>query len=220
MKIGFGAFILDMETRQLRRGQREIHLTPKAYDLLATLVSERPNVLSKATLQERIWPDAFVAEANLSNLIAEIRNAINDNPRDPLFIRTAHGFGYAFCGDANHVSEGVHSASGGNPLVWLQWGKKRFPLAAGTHVIGRDPDAGISLDAPTVSRHHARLIVSSEATMFEDLGSKNGTFRGDQRVTAPVKLADGDSLRIGSLLVTFRNRAQSMSTVTATSSSQ
>jgi DNA-binding winged helix-turn-helix (wHTH) protein len=218
MKIGFGAYILDMETRQLRRGRREIHLTPKAYDLLATLVSERPNVLSKATLQERIWPEAFVAEANLSNLIAEIRNAIDDNARHPLFIRTAHGFGYAFCGEANDVSEAAHTGSGRNHLVWLQWGKKRFPLGAGTHVIGRDADLGISLDAPTVSRRHAQLVVSTERTTFEDLGSKNGTFRDEQRVTSPVTLVDGDTLRVGSLLLTYHARGRLASTVTATAS--
>ena len=43
--------------------------------------------------------------------------------------------------------------------------------------------------------------------MLEDFGSKNGTFRGENRVTAPVQLADGDVIRIGSLLVTFHERA-------------
>jgi DNA-binding winged helix-turn-helix (wHTH) protein len=220
MKIDFGSFTLDLDTKQLRRGASAIHLTPKAFELLATLAVERPNVLSKASLMQRLWPDAFVVEANLSNLIAEIREAIHDKARDSVFIRTAHGFGYAFCGEAREMSRPADRSADRRPLAWIEWGRKRFPLVAGQHIIGRDPDAGVNLDAATVSRHHARLIVSTEATMFEDLGSKNGTFRGDQRVTAPVQLADGDTLRIGSLLVTFRTRAQSMSTVTATSSSQ
>ena len=42
--------------------------------------------------------------------------------------------------------------------------------------------------------------------MLEDFGSKNGTFRGETRVTAPIQLADGDDIRIGSLLVTFHAR--------------
>jgi DNA-binding winged-HTH domains len=100
VRIRFGAFTLDLDTRQLTQGGREIHLAPKAFDLLVTLVLDRPKVLSKSVLQERLWPETFVSEANLSNLVAEIREAIGDRARTPLFIRTAHGFGYAFCGDA------------------------------------------------------------------------------------------------------------------------
>ena len=57
-------------------------------------------------------------------------------------------------------------------------------------------------------------MVTAEGTVLEDFGSKNGTFRGGERVTSPVRLADGDAIRIGSLLVTFHVRALSMSTDT------
>ena len=70
-----------------------------------TLVLDRPKVLSKAVLQQRLWPETFVAEANLSNLVAEIREALGDRARAPLFVRTAHGFGYAFCGDATTLPD-------------------------------------------------------------------------------------------------------------------
>ena len=66
---------------------------------------ERPKALSKADLQERLWPGTFVAEANLSNLVAEIRAALNDPARAPKFVRTAHRFGYAFCGDAVSLTD-------------------------------------------------------------------------------------------------------------------
>ncbi len=211
MKIGFGPFTLDLDTRQLMRGRREIHLAPKAFELLATLVSDRPRVLSKAVLQKRLWPKTFVAEANLSNLVAEIRDALGDRARAPRFVRTAHGFGYAFSGDATTLPSAVGSD---RPSCWLEWGKRRFPLAAGEHVVGRDPDVEVRLDASTVSRRHARLVVTAEGTVLEDFGSKNGTFRGSERVTSPVQLADGDSIRIGSLLVTFRVRVPSGSTET------
>ena len=45
--------------------------------------------------------------------------------------------------------------------------------------------------------------------MLEDFGSKNGTYRGVDRVTAPIQLADGDELRIGSQMVTVRLRHDS-----------
>ena len=143
-------------------------------------------------LQQRLWPDTFVAEANLSNLIAEIREALDDRARAPLFIRTAHGFGYAFCGDATHAVTGACETRGVEPPCWLEWDRQRFPLAVGEHVIGRDPDVEVRLDQTTVSRRHARLVVTADATMLEDCGSKNGTFRADERVTSPVPLVDGD----------------------------
>jgi DNA-binding winged helix-turn-helix (wHTH) protein len=205
VRIRFGAFTLDLDTRQLTQGGREIHLAPKAFDLLVALVLNRPKVLSKSVLQQRLWPETFVAEANLSNLVAEIREAIGDRARTPLFVRTAHGFGYAFCGDATTEPDDEETAFG-QPSCWLEWGRLRFPLSAGEHVIGRDPDVEVRLDASTVSRRHARLVVTADETTLEDFGSKNGTFRGSERVTSPIRLADGDAIHIGSLLVTFHVR--------------
>jgi len=205
MQICFGPFTLDLDTRQLSRDGGELHLSPKAFELLAALVNERPKVLAKTVLQQRLWPDTFVAEANLSNLVAEIREALGDVPREPRYIRTAHRFGYAFCGETTSVAS-PRPASAGRPECWIEWGTKRFPLYPGEHVVGRDADVEIRLDASTVSRRHARLVVKPEGTVLEDFGSKNGTYRGPDRVTAPIRLADGDEIRIGSQLVTFRVR--------------
>src|SRR6185436_6898193 len=128
----FGPFILDLDTRQLIEGGREIHLAPKAFDLLVALVQHRPKVLSKAELQQHLWPETFVAEANLSNLVAEVRQALGDRARDPRYIRTAHGFGYAFCGKTTS-DEAAGRDNAGPPTCWLQWGVQRFPLSAGSH---------------------------------------------------------------------------------------
>ena len=206
MRFRFGSFTLDGDTRQLTRERREIHLTPKAFDLLMALVAERPNVLSKADLQQRLWPDTFVAEANLSNLVGEIREALSDRGHAPVWIRTAHGIGYAFCSEAV-TSSGAREKTSGRPMCWLEWGARRFPLCVGEHIIGRDPDVEVSLDASTVSRRHAKLVVTEEGAVLEDFGSKNGTRRGSEFVTSTVQLADGDALHFGSLLLTFHLRA-------------
>lgn len=200
MRIRFGPFTLNVETRQLRHETREIEVSAKAFDLLTLLVLNRPNVVSKADLQKGVWPDTFVAEANLSNLVAELRHALGDSRHQPAFIRTVHGFGYAFCGDA--------SIDADRPACWLECGRRRFPLTDGPHVIGRDPQVDITLDDNTVSRRHARIVVSGAATLLEDFGSKNGTFRGEERVTDAIALADGDEIRIGSVLVVFHVGAQ------------
>jgi hypothetical protein len=195
-----------------------IHLAPKAYELLAALVSERPKVLSKEILQQRLWPGTFVAEANLSNLVAEIREALGDEARAPRFIRTAHGFGYAFCGDATTGSDA--GAGPDRPPCWLEWGKRRFPLSAGENVLGRDPDIEVQLDSSTVSRRHARITLTADGAVLEDFGSKNGTFHRNDRITSPVRLADGDAIRIGSVLVTFHLRGLQGSTETKSSTHQ
>lgn len=216
MTIQFGAFALNRDTRQLtREGAGEIHLSPKAFDLLWALAAGRPKVIPKAALQQHLWPETFVAEANLSNLVVEIREALGDQARSPRFIRTAHRVGYAFCGDAADVpAPGEETAP--RASCWIEWGVRRFPLAPGEHVIGRDPDAAVRIDASTVSRRHARIVVTGDTAVLEDFSSKNGTFVGAARVTAPIALADGDLIRIGSLLLSFHARAPFGSTDTQT----
>lgn len=212
VRVGFGSFILDDSARQLLNGTREIHLAPKAFALLSALVAARPGVLSKADLQERLWPETFVAEANLSNLIAEIRAALGDRARAPRFIRTAHGFGYAFCGEATVLRPAVVHQN--QTACWLEWGTRRFALTPGENVVGRDPDVEIRLDSSTVSRRHARIVVRAGVAMLEDAGSKNGTFIGEARVKSAVPLSDGDLIHVGSFVVTFRASGRAGTTQT------
>ena len=69
----FGEFVLDSESRQLLRACEPRHISPKAFHLLEVLVSSRPRVWSKRELQDLLWPDTTVVEANLPNLVAEVR---------------------------------------------------------------------------------------------------------------------------------------------------
>ena len=202
MELHFGAFTLDTLTRQLCRGADEIHISPKAFALLLELVERRPEALTKAALQESLWPDTFVVEANLSNLVAEIRAALEDDVRQPRFIRTVHGFGYAFCGTVggDPAAEAPRVVA---PCVLVCSGRL-YPLAEGENVLGREGDAASWFDSTSVSRRHARIVVTDGKALLEDLASKNGTFLGDVRVSAPVPLEDGAEIRLGSLRVTFR----------------
>ena len=202
MELHFGAFTLDTLTRQLCRGADEIHISPKAFALLLELVERRPEALTKAALQESLWPDTFVVEANLSNLVAEIRAALEDDVRQPRFIRTVHGFGYAFCGTVggDPAAEAQRVVA---PCVLVCSGRL-YPLAEGENVLGREGDAASWFDSTSVSRRHARIVVTDGKALLEDLASKNGTFLGDVRVSAPVPLEDGAEIRLGSLRVTFR----------------
>ena len=101
MPVSFGDFILDQTTRQLLRGGKERHLEPKAFELLELLLARRPVAVAKAEIHERLWPGTFVSESSLTGLVAQVRQALGDNPHRPRFVRTVHGFGYAFSGDAS-----------------------------------------------------------------------------------------------------------------------
>ena len=69
----------------------------------------RPRAVPKPELQEKLWPSTFVSEGNLATLIKEARVAIGDNARQPLYIRTVHGYGYAFAGAVQETTEKAHS---------------------------------------------------------------------------------------------------------------
>jgi len=68
--VRFGSFELATDARLLTRSGESLHLTPKAYDLLALLVDAAPRVVPKAELHARLWPDTFVADTTLVGLAA------------------------------------------------------------------------------------------------------------------------------------------------------
>jgi len=96
MRVRFGTFVIDSETRELLRQDACVPLSPKAFDLLALLIARRPHAVSKADIRKHLWPETFVSESSLPSLVSEIRDAIADHRRKPGLLRTVHGFGYAF----------------------------------------------------------------------------------------------------------------------------
>ena len=210
MKVSFDELTLDTDTRQIRRGAVELHLSPKAFELLAALVDARPRALSKADLHERLWPETYVTESNLAGLVAEIRRTIGDDARTPRFVRTVHRFGYAFAGDVSPAPAGPRVAVS----CWLVCGTRHWNLTDGEHVLGRGREPG-AIDSDTVSRRHARILVSAGEATIEDLRSKNGTFVGDELVRSARALKDRDEIRLGSVRLTFRAALAGPSTRTA-----
>jgi len=208
MQVSFGDYCLDVGTRQLLRDGTEVHLSPKAFDLLLALVDNRTRAVSKAELHDRLWPGTFVTDANLAVVVAELRGALHDPPRAPKFVRTVYRFGYAFCGEISQAVE----LSASRPTCWIVWGTREIAMQQGDNIIGREPGAAVRLDFPSVSRRHARIVVSAEGAIIEDLGSKNGTLLGKQRITGAARLADLDELQVGSLRLTVRILSAASST--------
>ena len=205
MRVRFGPFTVDTETRQLLRDSVELHLSTKAFDLLAALVEHHPKVLDKSDLQARLWPDTFVVDSNLNVLVAEIRRALADAAREPKFIRTVHGVGYAFCA-AVEGTDPPRPATRPIPC-WLEIERRTYRLMDGESTVGRDPDCEVWLDSPSVSRRHARITVDagSRRVWLEDLKSKNGTLKGEAAVRTRAELMDGDVVTFGSVDATLHS---------------
>ena len=207
MSYRFGDFTLDAATRQLVVRDQEIHLAPKAFDLLHLLLANRSRAMSKSELQQQLWPTTFVEETNLAGLVAEIRRALRDPAATPRFVRTVYGFGYRFVGDVS-----LDAAPPGPPARssasrtsrYLVFERRELMLMEGANVIGRAPDATIHIDSPGVSRYHAQIVVTSGSATLQDAGSKNGTYLNGTRLEAPAVLSDGQTIGIGSVILTFK----------------
>lgn len=201
MQWQFGECKIDPHRRELSRDGSPCHLTPKAFDLLVALIEQRPRVLSKQELIDRIWPDAFVADVNLTVLIAEIRAALGDHARQPRFLRTMHRRGYAFTGDVTETKGGVTSAVGGKAAV-IRIGTRRIVLARGESTVGRDTSCDIVINDGSISRTHAVLTVTAGGVEIRDV-SKNGTRVRGQRLTQSTPLKSGDVIVFGSIEAQF-----------------
>jgi DNA-binding winged helix-turn-helix (wHTH) protein len=206
VKVRFGQFDLDSETRQLLRDGKEVHLSPKAFAVLTVLLAKRPNVVPKADLFGQIWPDVFVVDGNLNVLVGEIRRAIDDDPQSPRFIRTVHGVGYAFCANATESSRPTSREDAPARRFWLTWKDHTFALSEGDNVIGRDPRCEVWVDHSGVSRRHARIRVENgrKRPVLTDLDSTNGTFVDGKQIDAPTELSEGDVIKVGSVSLKFR----------------
>ena len=215
--VRFGECELDLERRELRRGGQPCHLTPRAFALLELLVAERPRAVRKADLRTRLWPETYVSNTALAQLVTELRKAIGDEARQGRWIRTIFGYGYAFAGEAESGTDGGEAstpAEGASvaPARWLLWRRQILPLAEGENVVGRGREAQVRIPVSEVSRRHARVVVEAGGVTIEDLKSRNGTFVRGQPVKGATPLADGDEVGFGPELTTFCAPSPSTST--------
>jgi len=214
MAVRFGEFVFDPEARRLLRGEDEVHLTPKGWEMLQLLLRARPRAVSKTEVRRTLWPDSHVGQGSLTVLVSELRSALGDNGHAQRYIRTVFGYGYAFVGETSESSSST-TEPGDGPVPRVVWGRRVLPLAEGGNVLGRESDVAVRLDHASVSRHHAVIHVAHGEATVEDLGSKNGTWVAGRRVGAPVPLVDGDIIVLGEMAVLFRHSAQEGPTATA-----
>jgi DNA-binding winged helix-turn-helix (wHTH) protein len=207
----FGDFTLDEGTREVRRKGADVHLPQKAFDLLRLLVVNRSRAMSKAELLQALWPNTYVEETNLAGLVAQLRRVLGDSADEPRLIRTVYGFGYRFIGEVD--ADGGATRPVSRPFSLAVLGR-HLPLLDGENTIGRSPEATIQIDAPGISRRHARITVSRGQAALEDLASKNGTCVNGQPITGPTGLTHGDRIQFGAIEAVFTTGADTGATET------
>lgn len=197
--LSFGTFTFDSGARLLVQAGESVHLTSKAIDLLTLLVSRRPEAVAKKEIHQRLWPDTFVSDVSLTTLIFELRTALGESARKPRFIRTVHGFGYAFQGDS-----GQNATTDEETPFCISYEGREFGLQRGENLLGRSRDCRVRLDSTRVSRRHARITIDGDAALIEDCGSRNGTWVSGERAAGRVRLSDGDDIAIAGHKMLFR----------------
>ncbi|MDI3316017.1 MAG: response regulator transcription factor [Bacillota bacterium] len=94
-----GDLVIDVRAHQVRRGGREVPLTPKEFELLLYLARHRGVALSRETLLQAVWGDDFFGDRRVVDVhVRHLREKLEADPARPVLIRTVRGVGYRFGG--------------------------------------------------------------------------------------------------------------------------
>ena len=102
----FAPFRVDLLNAQLWRGDQEIRLRRKTFDVLLYLVDHPGQLVTKAALLDAIWPEVTVSDTTPATCVAELRKALGEEKRVPRFIETVHGRGYRFVAKVSTAAAG------------------------------------------------------------------------------------------------------------------
>jgi len=154
----FSHFRLDLTNECLWRGRKEIRLHPKAFALLRYLVDHPGQLVTKETLLDTLWAAAHVTEAVLSVYVAEIRKALGDDPKKPVFIETLHRRCYRFIAPiaVDRQPETNESAARREASI-------RPILREAATTIGAEPITGRQKELPFCWRNWKRRCMGWEA---------------------------------------------------------
>jgi DNA-binding winged helix-turn-helix (wHTH) protein len=95
-RFRFGPFLVSPAHRVVRRGDADVPMIPRYFDLLVLLVTHRHRAVTRQEIFDRVWTDVVVSDGALSQAVRTIRRSLGDDPRDPHFVRTVARHGYQF----------------------------------------------------------------------------------------------------------------------------
>ena len=197
----FGEFHLDIAAYALSRAGKRIKLEKLPMELLILLVGSAGTLVDRSTIQAALWgSDVFVERDSATNTaVRKIRHALGDDADRPRFVETVVGKGYRFIASIEGCAERRPF-----PAFSVTRGKQEFMLGGGDNLLGRDPEARVCIDHPSVSRRHAQISILPNRATLEDLESRNGTFLSGRRIDSPIDIHHGAIIGLGPITVTFR----------------
>lgn len=90
-----GDLVINTDTRQVYVRGKDVRLTPKEFDILELLARNKGIVLSVSKIFEAVWKEDFLkSDNNVMVHITKIREKIEDDPKNPIYIKTVWGVGY------------------------------------------------------------------------------------------------------------------------------
>src|SRR5882762_7243008 len=145
--LRFGPFELNVAERSLKKANQVIPLGGRAYDILIALLENAGEVVGKAELIARAWPDVTVEEGSLRVHLSALRKALRDGQFGNKYIANIQGRGYSFVAPVTRVpaDHGRGNASAG---------MSNLPPALG-RMVGRDD---VVLEIQSLLQTEQRLI--------------------------------------------------------------
>lgn len=116
IRYRFSEFTLSPQRRLLLRDGREVALIPRYFDLLVLLVERRHEAVHRRDIFDRVWTDVIVSDSALSQAVRTLRRTLDDDSREPRYIRTVarHGYRFVF---TDVIEEPDDAASVAQPAV-------------------------------------------------------------------------------------------------------
>jgi DNA-binding response OmpR family regulator len=100
----FGDLLLDHAARRLTRKGEEIELSPKEFNLLAYFIKKAGRALTRDEILNAVWGyDCMVTSRSVDRFVTTLRNKIEPNPAQPVFIHTIRQIGYRFDSDGSSI---------------------------------------------------------------------------------------------------------------------
>ncbi|MFZ0523943.1 MAG: winged helix-turn-helix domain-containing protein, partial [Candidatus Acidiferrales bacterium] len=111
--LRFDAYQVDLRTGELRKHGRKIRLAGRPFQILALLLEQPGELLTRKELQERLWPaDTFVDfEHGVNAAIQTLRRALSDSHKNPRYIETLPRRGYRFIAPVEKMQAAAATAT-------------------------------------------------------------------------------------------------------------
>lgn len=200
-----GDWHVEPDLDRISRGDQLVVLRPRLTELLVCLACCGNRLAPTRHLIDSVWGTEFVTVNALTQLVAELRRALGDDPKSPRYVETIPRRGYRLIAPTTMAERPRKPEVEGELIVELidddgvEWS-----LKPGETIIGRSPDAAVRIDVSEVSRRHARVVIEGRTVTLEDLGSKNGTCLRGRRIDGVVELGNADEIQLGADLARFR----------------